>query len=48
MGFWHQFTCPGSLLNEDLEGQDENFAKVTVFESGKSHSVRSNTVKGYY
>jgi hypothetical protein len=47
-GFWHQFTCPGSLLNEDLEGQDENYAKVTVFESGKSHSVRSNTVKGSY
>ena len=46
--YWHQFTCTGALLNEDLEGQDENYAKVTVFEGGKSHSVRSNTVTGYY
>jgi hypothetical protein len=47
-GFWHQYTCPGTLLNEDWDGQDEVYAKVTVFESGTSHRIRSNTVKGYY
>ena len=46
--FWHQFTCPGTLLNEDI-GQDENYAKVTVYPPGvKSHSVNSNVVEGYY
>jgi hypothetical protein len=47
-GFWHQYTCPGSLLNEDWDGQDEVYAKVTVYESGKYHRLRSNTVKGHY
>jgi hypothetical protein len=47
--YWHQYTCTGALLNEDWEGQDENYAKVTVFPSGaRSHAVLSNTVKGYY
>jgi hypothetical protein len=46
--FWHQYTCPGTLLNEDV-GQDENYAKVTVYPAGvRAHSVRSNTVEGYY
>jgi hypothetical protein len=46
-GFWHQFTCPGTLLNEDW-GQDENFARVSVYQDGVSTRLRSNTVKGYY
>jgi hypothetical protein len=47
--YWHQYTCTGALLNEDWEGQDENYAKVTVFPAGaRSHSVLSNTVRGYY
>src|SRR5262245_51799021 len=46
--YWHQYPCTGALLNEDW-GQDENYAKVTVFPSGaKSHVVLSNTVTGYY
>ncbi|MCU7723926.1 hypothetical protein ODJ79_09385 [Actinoplanes sp. KI2] len=47
--YWYQYSCTGALLNEDWDGQDENYAKVTVFPSGaRSHSVRSNTVNGYY
>jgi hypothetical protein len=47
--YWHQYSCTGALLNEDWEGQDENYAKVTVFPSGaRSHFIFSNTVKGYY
>ena len=47
--YWHQYSCTGALLNEDWDGQDENYAKVTVFPSGTgSHWIRSNTVKGYY
>jgi hypothetical protein len=46
--FWHQYTCPGTLVNEDI-GQDENYAKATVYPTGyKSHSVNSNVVEGYY
>jgi hypothetical protein len=46
--YWHQYTCPGTLLDEDY-GEDENFAKVTVYpaDSG-AHSVNSNVVEGYY
>lgn len=46
--FWHQYTCPGTLLDEDW-GQDENYAKVTVYPVDvKAHSVNSNVVEGYY
>jgi hypothetical protein len=46
--FWHQFTCPGTLLDEDY-GEDENYAKVTVYPVGyRAHSVNSNVVEGYY
>jgi hypothetical protein len=46
--FWHQYTCPGTLLDEDW-GQDENYAKVTVYPVGaRAHSVNSNVVEGYY
>jgi hypothetical protein len=46
--FWHQYTCPGTLLDEDW-GQDENYAKVTVYPvNASSHSVNSNVVEGYY